>query len=366
MKAESATTEKNYGIELLRILSMLSIMVLHVLGQGGVLSKLTPLSDRYEIAWFLEITVYFGVTVYALISGYVGVDRRFHVSNIVYVWLQVLFYTVLVTAAFALFLPGSVGSKEILGMIFPVMTEQYWYYSAYIGMFFFIPMMNHAMQTIYPRYAKLMFIAFIILFSVLPVFFDTDVYGLRKGYSVLWLMICYFAGAYVKKYEVLKKVSALRLWGLFFLSVLLTWGYKFVLEFLLGYSRYESGRSNMLIAYNSPTILLSGVALLVIFSRIDPKGRFRKVIAAVAPLCFGVYLSNCHPLIWQHLVKERFARYATYPLPLMLLEILLAAFGMFLCGIAVDAVRYLIFEGGHLRQKLRILEDRLFPQRDNE
>lgn len=357
--------EKNMGIELLRIVSMFSIMVLHVLGQGGVLEKLRPLSFRYELAWFTEIFFYFGVTVYALISGYVGVERRFHISNIVYVWLQVLFYTILITGIFVFVMPGSVGQREVLGMVFPIMTEQYWYYSAYVGVFFFIPMLNHAVITIYKRYLTIMLVAFIILFSVLPVFFDTDVYGIRGGYSFIWLMICYFTGAFIRHYDFFGKMRTTKLWGLFFLSVFLTWGFKFTLEGILNYRIYDdTGRSGMLIAYNSPTILLSAVSLLIIFSRIEIKKETRlyKQVALAAPLCFGVYLINCHPLIWKFIVKDRFINLAEVPAFIMLAGVLLSAALMFVLGLLADEVRFFIFEKGRLRERLRVLEDKVFKQ----
>ena len=69
--------ERNYGIDLLRIVSMLMVVVLHVLGQGGVLKTSTPLSIGYSVAWILEIAAYCAVNCYALISGYVGVNSKF-------------------------------------------------------------------------------------------------------------------------------------------------------------------------------------------------------------------------------------------------------------------------------------------------
>lgn len=38
------TNDRDYGIDLLRILSMILIAILHVLGQGGILSHVQPLS----------------------------------------------------------------------------------------------------------------------------------------------------------------------------------------------------------------------------------------------------------------------------------------------------------------------------------
>ena len=43
-------TKRNYGIDLLRIVSMVMIVILHILGQGGVLDAADNLSPQY-IAW---------------------------------------------------------------------------------------------------------------------------------------------------------------------------------------------------------------------------------------------------------------------------------------------------------------------------
>lgn len=43
--------EKNCGIELLRLVSMLMIVVLHTLGEGGLLSII--IGVNYKIGWLL-------------------------------------------------------------------------------------------------------------------------------------------------------------------------------------------------------------------------------------------------------------------------------------------------------------------------
>ena len=50
----SVKRERNYGIDLLRIVSMLMVVILHVLGQGGVLKSSEPLSVGYSVAWLLD------------------------------------------------------------------------------------------------------------------------------------------------------------------------------------------------------------------------------------------------------------------------------------------------------------------------
>jgi surface polysaccharide O-acyltransferase-like enzyme len=62
---------RNFGIDLLRFLSMLSVVFLHVLGHGGILkSDLSP--ANFSMVWFIEILAYPAVNCFVLISGYIG------------------------------------------------------------------------------------------------------------------------------------------------------------------------------------------------------------------------------------------------------------------------------------------------------
>ena len=66
--------KRNYGIDLLRMLSMFMIVNLHVLGQGGAMVRIVGDEAGYYAAWFLETCAYCAVDCYGLISGYVGVN----------------------------------------------------------------------------------------------------------------------------------------------------------------------------------------------------------------------------------------------------------------------------------------------------
>ena len=87
--------KRNYGIDLLRIAAMCMVVILHIVGFGGVLTNAKTLSANYEAALFLQIATYCAVNCYALISGYVGLNSKFHYTNIVILWLRVVFYTLL-------------------------------------------------------------------------------------------------------------------------------------------------------------------------------------------------------------------------------------------------------------------------------
>ena len=58
-------TDRNYGIDSLRIISMIMITMLHIIGHGGILDSEKAFSAKYEIIWFIELLAYCSVNNYA-------------------------------------------------------------------------------------------------------------------------------------------------------------------------------------------------------------------------------------------------------------------------------------------------------------
>ena len=98
--------QRNRGIDLLRMTAMWMVVILHILNKGGVLAAAAPLSAGQGTARLLETAAYCAVNCYGLISGYVGVQRRFRYSGALALWLRVAFYTLGITAVFACLMPG--------------------------------------------------------------------------------------------------------------------------------------------------------------------------------------------------------------------------------------------------------------------
>ena len=142
----SAMEERNYGIDLLRIVSMMMVVLLHVLGQGGILDGSDPLTVKSETAWLLEIGAYSAVNIYAMISGYVGYGRKYKYSGLVYLYFQVLFYTVPTTIIFYIYRPELVNLKGKRELLFPFAYNTYWYFTAYFCLAFFIPFLNMMLE----------------------------------------------------------------------------------------------------------------------------------------------------------------------------------------------------------------------------
>ena len=134
--------EKNVGIELLRIISMIMVVTLHCLGHGGVLGNTEPLSVNNNMAWLLEIASCGAVDLYALITGFVCVNATYHYGRIVELWIQVMLYSVIITLVFNLPCDSFNSIKQILLSFFPVLRNQYWFFTSYVALFFFMPFLS--------------------------------------------------------------------------------------------------------------------------------------------------------------------------------------------------------------------------------
>ena len=168
--------QRNRGIDLLRMTAMWMVVILHILNKGGVLAAAAPLSAGQGTARLLETAAYCAVNCYGLISGYVGVQRRFRYSGALALWLRVAFYTLGITAVFACLMPGSVNGDRVLRAFFPVLFRQYWYVTAYFGMCLFIPFFNLLLNRLSKGQLRLLALSIVLVFSVLPTLRQKDVF----------------------------------------------------------------------------------------------------------------------------------------------------------------------------------------------
>lgn len=348
-----AKKERNAGIDALKLVSMFLIVLLHVLGQGGVLAGCPEFTPRYEAAWLLEIVGYCSVNCFALATGYVMAGRGVQYRRIAALWLQVVFWTLLLTAAFAVLKPGTVTAADWLCAVFPVVTKQYWYFTCYFALFFFMPAFEHLLASLSEAAMRRLVRTAVILLSLLPCLLvariflpelpHPDLFVTNNGYSLLWLAALWLVGAYCKKYHIAlqHRRRTFALW--FCAAILFTWLSQY------GIGRFTANRwgasmeSDFFIRYTSPTILLASVALLLLFARLRLRGLWEKAAVFLSPMAFGVYLIHTQPLVWANLMKDRFAFFAQRSAPLLVLLVLAASLAIFLVCLLLDGLRLALF-----------------------
>lgn len=343
--------ERNYGIDLLRLAAMFMVLCLHVYGHGGILDRLPRLSVGYEAVWMVEFLCICCLNCYMLISGYVGVKGRYRYANLAVLWLRALFYSVLITAAAQILVPAGVSKRDWLQAFFPVLFDRYWFFTAYFLVFLLMPVLNAATRALTKKQLGSVICGLLVFLSVFPTLLHVDPFYTNFGSGALWFSLAYLIGAYVRLYGLLREWSRGRLALLYLGSCLVMWGFKLAVE-------WRTARiGNHLMVHVSPFVLLAAVALLLLFERMRFSERCRKLISALTPLAFSVYLIHEHPLFRTHVIG-RLSFLGELPLPLMMLSHLAIVLALYVFCLAVDFLRERLFRVLKIGKRLRALEER--------
>ncbi len=340
--------KRNYNVDLFRTLAAVLVVLLHVLGQGGILENTSPSGAKHWTAWFFEISAYCAVDCFALISGYLMVGKNIKLRSIAKLWFQVVFYSLLITVLFFAFVPESASIKSLVFSVLPVLSKQWWYVSAYFALYFFIPFLNKAIENVSQQtYKKLLIVALIGVCCFGPVLYKVfyiDTFTLDNGYSAIWLMIVYLFGAYIKKYNLREKITASGGILGFFAMIILTFAFRIIVYFaterIFGQPKYY----DILVSYVSVTILLSAVFLFLFCLNVKISAAAGKVIAFLSPAALGVYLIHVHPLIFEGILKNAFVGFTEKSLVLMLVYALLATLAIFVICTAIELLRIRFFK----------------------
>ncbi len=320
---------RNYGIDLLRLVLMFMVCVLHTLGQGGILAACTKGTLEYNIYWLLEILCYSAVNGFAIISGYMAKDKPQKYSKLVNMWFMALFYSLVITVLLSLFgVGGEISIDRYISLSLPVTHGAFWYFTAYFALFLAIPVLNKFLFSIDQGTAKVALLVAFIVFSLIS--FAKDPFKTDFGYSAIWLIILYCIGVLAKRARLFESKSTLVLVIMLAASVLLTWVLKIFHE--------DGGKW---VKYISPTILLCGLLLVVLFSRLQLRGG---IIKHLSPLAFGIYLYQMSFIIWNTLIKGAFAFVATMNIWLGVLIALGFACSIFVSGLIVEFIRVQLFK----------------------
>ena len=143
MKIDKA--KRNYGIDLLRIISMFFVIILHCYGQGGLIYHVTQGTIQYKFSWMIEIIAYCAVNIFALISGYVAFyseGKKVDYSRYFELWFEVVFYGMLLNVIIGLVNPEYRLASNYISALMPVSGVMYWYFCAFTGLYVMKPLID--------------------------------------------------------------------------------------------------------------------------------------------------------------------------------------------------------------------------------
>lgn len=332
---------RNLGIELFRVLCMLGIVCYHLLGHGWIIQQLHPQTWKYEMAKVLESVSLCGVTGFALVSGYTGVQGRTRYASLALQWMKVWLYSMGFTLLAAWIHPGAVSREDMISACFPVLQRQYWYFSAYAGCFLMTPFIKSGYQQMNRRQATISVGLLLAAFCVLNPVSGKNPFDVGNGKNTLWLIVMYVLGAYLKAFDAMRSVQ--------------TW--KLAALAALGVCAQSVGALYGLNQGSMPTAVWMSAMLLLLFARIPVK-RGKRLAAWLGASSFGVYLIHDHAVVRQSVLFRYVAQLAGVPKAFFIPAIVLTAAGIYLCCAGVDALRERLFVALRLRERLYALEEK--------
>lgn len=225
------------------------------------------------------------MNLFCLLTGYMLVNKEnIHYSRLKAVECQVLFYT-LSGLSVGWLLHKEIGIRSIYYSLFPIISEHYWYISAYFIVFILSPYLNILIKQIDQKsFLRLLLIGY-LAWSIIPFFTLHETTGMFFNQFV-WFIVMYMTGAYIRtsKSPYNKKIFVV----LFVTSNILLVTSVFVLN--CASSIYES--FTPYITYfrwsNSPLIIVICVSMMRL-ADIAP-ARTIRWINFLASLVLGIYL----------------------------------------------------------------------------
>lgn len=326
---------------------MLMVVTLHFLSKGGSLNE-SILSGRYNVAWALEGICIVAVNCYVLLSGYFLVTSRFRWSKVWALIAQVLFYSLGVYGVLLAIGKVTFQPDAFFISLFPILTGQYWFISAYIGLYLLSPFLNVMIQNLKQRQHLLLAVALVALFSVWPTLFwqyGVEGYKISNGYSITWFITLYVVASYIRLYvkPTYRTLRHLVMYGAAGMVVpILSYALSFYIVRAGGSAPNLAHFRDSLFMYNSFPVLLASVMLFLLFAnwRLTNRAVIR-VVKFLAPLTFGVYLLHEHPFligwIWYDLKQV-----PLYSQHFMLYAVMVIG-GIYLAGSLVDYMRIKLF-----------------------
>lgn len=335
---------RNSGLDLLKIISMLLVVSVHVIGLGGICENTLSGTLNYYFSYIIYTISFCSVNSYAMITGYTNVSKRtLNFLRYINLWLSVFFWSVFIYIAAVIFTNVDFIKLDFVKCCFPVLSKQYWYFSSYTFLFFLSPLLNKGLLTLSARQLKIILLLILFAVSAMPLVLFADPFSLFNGYTPIWLIIMYIFGAEIRLITNEKPVSKHGSVVIFVICLIMTITIR---QLILNVhtSGETSFSPDLLINYTSPTIIIMSASLLIFFSKVNIQNHnCKKVIKHISRLGFGVYLIHVHPFVFSNVIIGKFTNFATLSFPLLVGNFLFTVLKIFAICLSFEAIRELAF-----------------------
>lgn len=268
------------GIELLRLILMLMIVVhhgiVHGLGMTGLSEPQGDCAIRPDDMLLLSAANCLcipAVNVFLLISGFFGIKPT--AGKVIKLITAMVLYTLVFTVCYYLYLGDW---HHALSNLLLFSHSKYWFLVDYLFLLCFTPLLNGMFEMQSRRFTT----AFIICLLIISSYFGF-VWGNSanvNGYTLMQFIMMYCIGRYIKTYDIrLRKTRAV----LIYISCVVICSAGMYLMYRLGLDRLAW----KLTYYNNPLIIIAAIAAFQLFRGFDFSSR---VVNRLALSSLAIYL----------------------------------------------------------------------------
>lgn len=331
--------KRESNIELLRIISMLFIIIFHYIKHSDYnYTELTFNTLLIKSCFFLgELAV----NLFILITGYYLSKSKMSYKKVILYIGEILFYNLI--NVFISYKLGTIPTLTKLSYIYPITTSVYWFITAYLLIYILSPYLNKFISILTKKeYQKFLLITLTIWCFIPTIygFFYNSSEELLFYNRLIWLIIMYFIGAYIRIYNIKflnsKKRSLITSIITFTIMIL---SIVFIHSFKDTFNKIGTTDIEYFWTPNNILMLILSVSFFTLFTKIKIKNN--KYINKIASTTLGIYLIHdgyINTYTWENILKNNIYIYSNY----WYIYLLLSTIIIFIICFIIDTIRQLI------------------------
>ncbi|MGN1167781.1 MAG: acyltransferase family protein [Lachnospiraceae bacterium] len=245
-------SKRQSNLELLRIFCMISIIVGHILTQTQAGNLHVQDGFNYFLIMFLGNGLRLVINCFVMIGAWFLVDTDFKATRVVNLWLEIFFYSVILSTICLVFQIGDASLVWEVQAFFPIMGRPIWFGAEYICMLFLSPFMNRLLHNYRYLCKKLLImlgLGILVCATIFPIDHTAPVFS-----ELVWFCFLYMFIGYVKlnhinfiKHDYTCWIVAIGSWtGLWAIRVGADWMGN---EFLIEIAKYYFGHYENLLSF---------------------------------------------------------------------------------------------------------------------
>ena len=333
--------ERKSNLELLRIICMLILIGHHCIVHGTGVPSDNPLVVNKLFALLMIPAGKMCFMAFLALSTWFMVDQTFKTKRFLKVWLQVFFYSVLLTVLFVIITNEPLSIAQWISAFLPIIGNSHGFAAAYLALYLLLPFLRKITLNSNRKQIAWMIILLIYFQMISQYVGNITGYFQRFPSEISLFILCFFLSYYLKKWTPRFLNNIYITGGIFILCWLGMWGI-----YIIQYKFPNIAGINYLIQINGDEFgfinILSGYMMFFTFKNLKMKTHI--FINTIAKSMFGVLLIHDHnflrPVVWFNIIKTQNWLTERFFILYVLLTILL----IFIAGILIDKFREQILE----------------------